>query len=280
MRRYAPISKTVSAAFGAFSIVLVAEWGRLDGSASSNVLFAFALGALYTHLVEYWFHRIPMHRGVPFLENIKTNHQDHHRVFHGDHFRTRRAEELVHVPGRWFVFPPFFLAHYFVLSQLLGAQETVAFLAGAVGHYVAFELTHWFTHLEDNAFDRFIARVPVLAGLRAYQIHHHQIHHERPDLAFNFNPPYLGDLLTGRMPRGIELAPHPAGVGELEPVEEVPSPSALRRFPAAVMANPWRRRVLWYGSAGAAALTIFAVVFLAHGRSARSKWFPTSVVKT
>jgi hypothetical protein len=219
----------------------------------TSVAWLFA-GLLYTQLIEYWMHRVPMHRGLPYLSNVRWNHLEHHRIFHGANFKTRAADDLHHIAGRYWVFPLLFVAHYAVLVFLLPAHAFILFFLGTVTHYVTFELTHWLTHIEDNAVDRFIARIPVLADIRAYQIEHHRIHHETPELAFNFNPPYLGDRLTGHMPTLEEVPvaqPAPAAVVAMEPVAEAPL--------------GWRRRVVRYGSAAAVGFAIIGAVVIAHG---------------
>ena len=165
-------------------------------------MWAFLLlGVVYTQLFEYWYHAVPMHRGLPLLDDIRRNHLEHHRLFHGHHFRTRDPADTWQIPGRWWAFPAIFFVHYALLSSLFETGAVVFFLLGTVSHYLVFEITHWFTHVEDNAFDRFLERIPFLGELRAHQIEHHRIHHEIPVVAFNFNPPYLGDRLTVRMPQ-------------------------------------------------------------------------------
>ncbi len=201
---------TVSAAVLSWLVVAVLEGAGPAGEWRAADIFTWlVLGALYTHFVEYWYHRVPMHKGLRHFRNVKWNHLVHHRVFHGERFKTQDPKAMEHIAGRWHVFPLLFFGHYLVFHWVLRPVSLTAFLGGVVLHYVTFELTHWFTHVEDNAFDRWISRVPVLNRIREIQIFHHWIHHETPDVAFNFNPPFLGDLVMGNLPRYVEPAPAP-----------------------------------------------------------------------
>jgi hypothetical protein len=160
----------------------------------------FALGVLYTHLFEYGYHRVLMHRGLPFLGFVKASHLQHHRTF-AVHFTSRDHRDLDYVVTQWPVFPILFYAHYLLFSPVIEPENRLVFFAGVSCHYILFEATHWFTHLADNAFDRVLARVPLLNLVRARQIQHHLEHHEQPDRSFNFNPPYLGDLVAAAFGR-------------------------------------------------------------------------------
>jgi hypothetical protein len=266
-RTLSPIAGTVSAASAAFLIVLAIHWSEL--TFAPRLLAFLLLGILYAQLFEYWYHAVPMHRGLPLLGDIKRNHLEHHHLFHGANFRTRDPAHSGQIPGRWWAFPILFFTHYGVLTPLLEAEAVVSFLFGAVTHYLAFEITHWFTHIEDNGFDRFVERIPFLRELRAHQIEHHRIHHETPIVAFNFNPPYLGDRLTGKLPRpAISLAPEPH-----EPIVAEPALVPVPTAPALVC--PWPRRFR-YGTAFAlGTAAVIAVALLAHGRWSTLKPHPS-----
>jgi hypothetical protein len=155
----------------------------------------FLAGILYTNLFEYWVHRFPMHRGLPLLRHVRSNHIEHHRVFHGENFRTTNPSDLAHISGRFWIFPVLLAIHYVLVTAFLPIDAALALLSACFLHYLAFEISHWLTHVEDNAVDRVLSRIPVVASIRAYQIEHHRIHHQTPIAAFNFNPPYLGDTL-------------------------------------------------------------------------------------
>lgn len=256
MRHHWPIWRTVLAASAPGVLVTGLHWDALTSVTLSLTSLAWVLaGGLYTQLVEYWCHRVPMHRGVPYLRQVRANHLEHHAIFHGARFKTRNPEDLPHIVGRYWVFPVLFAAHYAVLVLVLPAHALVLFLLGTVIHYLAFEITHWLTHIEDNVVDRAIEHIPILCDIRAYQIEHHRIHHEIPEIAFNFNPPYLGDRLTAHMPNLDDVpqpwVPQPAPIVALEPVVDT--------------SLGWRRRLVRYGSAAAVGFAIVGAVVVAHG---------------
>ena len=257
MRRHGPVIKTALAAFASLLLVASIHAESVFEARPSSMVPWLALGLLYTQLVEYAWHRFPMHRPMPLLRQVRRNHLEHHRIFYGERFQVRSGWELGHIAGRPWAFPILFFAHYVVLVGWLPPAELVAFLLGAVLHYVVFELTHWLTHLEDNALDRLIARIPLVSEIRAYQIEHHRWHHEVPELAFNFNPPYLGDRLFGHMPEGEPaeiLAP-----AEGPPVAPEPEPEG------AVTGRPWARPLFHYGALAALGVAALSVLVLAHG---------------
>lgn len=267
MRVHAPIVRTVTSAVFSYLLALaITDPSVSMGSGAATLLGWLLVGALYTQFVEYFFHRVPMHRGLPLLGDIKRHHLEHHRIFYGTNFKTRREEDLGHIAGRWWVFPLLFLGHYVVLVFLMAPDVLLAFLLGAVLHYVFFEVTHWFSHIEDNAFDRFLGHIPLLGALRAYQVEHHRIHHEVPELALNFNPPYLGDRIFRRMPRHAErLGYRVPGLSQWEPVlpPAVPDmdPSPVGR----VFAEKPKRALVRYGSAVAIGVAVIGLAALAHG---------------
>lgn len=267
MRHHWPIMRTALAASSPLVLVLLAHRDVFSNvTLSLSIAVWFLSGVLYTQLFEYWAHRVPMHRGLPYLNDVRWNHLEHHRVFHGQSFQTRNQADLVQIAGRFWVFPLLFVGHYLVLAMVLAPQAMIAFLSGAVAHYLVFELSHWLTHIEDNSIDRAIARVPLLADLRAYQIEHHRIHHETPDVAFNFNPPYLGDLITGHMPSAAPVRTPPPEVSL------VPAPRTL----AVPVVRGWRRHFVSYGAAAVAGLALVGAIVVAHGLLNQGKRDPTT----
>lgn len=267
MRHHWPIARTALAAITPLVLVLLVHSSALDLSLATAAWFL--IGILYTQLFEYWAHRVPMHRGLPLLTNVRRNHLEHHRVFHGARFQSRDVADLAHIAGRFWVFPLLFLGHYGVLAFVLEPGLLIAFLSGTVIHYLAFELTHWLTHIEDNPIDRAIARVGFLADLRAYQIEHHRIHHEFPELAFNFNPPYLGDRIAGHMPTMTETwTPAPEPILAL-----VPHPAAAA---TASLAHDWRRYLVRYGAAAVTGIALVGAIVVAHGLLSQAKRYPSN----
>ena len=257
-----PIVRTALAAIiSLFAVTLLHRHAFSVADFSPSLLGWVFVGALYTQFVEYWCHRVPMHRRVKLLEQIRLNHLQHHRVFHGKRFQTKDTARFEDIPGRYWAFPILFFLHYAALVWLLPIEVCLAFLLGTVLHYLAFEISHWLTHLEDNAVDRWIAPLPWLGALRLRQIEHHRIHHERPDVAFNFIPPYLGDRLAGCMP------PREALVPAAKPIDAEDCVSAV----GVVASSPWRTPLIRYGSVAAASVALVGAVVLAHGLWAHYK---------
>jgi hypothetical protein len=153
-------------------------------------------GALYTNFFEHIWHRYGMHSRRP-----DPRHARHHRIFYGKGFQTRDPEALREIVTGWYIFPLLLLVHYSVFVVLFGADLAPAFFLGVVLHFVTYEVTHWYTHVANNHFDRFLARIPGLSRLRSIQIHHHQLHHAEPMVNFNFTPPYVGDCAAGVLRR-------------------------------------------------------------------------------
>ena len=196
MRLHWPLLRVTLTATAAFLLAVYGERrGLEDNVPALQILLWGLVGFVYTQFFEYGYHRVLMHKGNGIFASIKKNHLTHHAVFYGENFASRREEDLKHVAGRWFLFPVPFSVHYLVLKPLLASPILICFLAGILVHYLIFEATHWFSHVEDNGFDNLLRRIPVLRAMRNYQIQHHRWHHEIPNAGFNFNPPYLGDAV-------------------------------------------------------------------------------------
>jgi hypothetical protein len=214
LRRHAPILRTTGAATSCFLVLAALRYDELSLSLEPITILWFLAGALYTNLFEYAVHRFPMHRGLPLLRHVRKHHIEHHRIFHGSNFRTANAGDLGQIPGRPWIFPLLLGAHYLLLTLILPIEATMVFLSACLLHYLVFEGSHWLTHLDGNAVDRALSQIPSLARLRERQIEHHRSHHERPSEAFNFNPPYLGDVLaaTRKQPArsAVTVASRPA----------------------------------------------------------------------
>jgi hypothetical protein len=224
----------------------------------------FLAGILYTNLFEYWVHRFPMHRGLPLLRHVRSNHIEHHRVFHGKNFRTANPSDLAHISGRFWIFPVLLAIHYVLLTAFVPIDASLAFLSACFLHYLAFEISHWLSHLEGNAVDRVLSRIPVLASIRAYQIEHHRIHHQTPIAAFNFNPPYLGDALVRPPTRSFgEPGRSPEGEGRwttARPVTDAVPVLARPRLPA--------RPAILYGTALVLGVVAIGIAAIGHTRPA------------
>ncbi|MCU1232797.1 MAG: hypothetical protein JWP63_764 [Candidatus Solibacter sp.] len=158
---------------------------------SFRALVVCLAGALYTNIFEHAWHRYAMHGRRP-----DPRHARHHRIFYGKGFQTSDSEALREVVIAWYIFPLLLTVHYAAFAALFGAGLAPAFFLGVFLHFVTYEVTHWYTHVADNGFDRFLTRIPGVRGLRAMQIRHHRLHHAEPMVNFNFNPPYAGDRLA------------------------------------------------------------------------------------
>lgn len=237
MRPYRFLLKTLAAAWlswGLLALVFGASlvvWARESLPLVVGLIF---LGTVYTQLVEYAVHRLPMHRRIPGLLWVRKSHLMHHRLFHGRHFQTRDPDRLRHAAGRWYGFPILLFVHVMVFSPIFGPGLTAWILLGAVIHYTAFEWGHWACHVEDNGIDRRLLAVPWVGDIRRGQIEHHRHHHEVPVDAFNVTAPYLGDHLAVVASRLPELMVRTALW--LDPRDmPLASPSSLRRGLAALL---------------------------------------------
>jgi hypothetical protein len=249
--RYVPILRTIFSASLAYFLLAAFHFDDLTSPEPFLILW-FVAGLAYTNLFEYWVHRFPMHRVLPLLGFVRRDHLEHHRVFHGANFRTANPADMARVAGRYWMFPILLGGHYAVVGSVLPVNEALVFLFGCYLHYVAFEGTHWLTHVQDNAIDRVLGRLPIVGPFRARQIEHHRIHHEIPVGAYNFNPPYLGDALAGRAvrPRSAPVQPRP----------RVALPLA-----AAVIRRPGRYRT----ALAVLGLMAVGVVAIAHWKTSR-----------
>lgn len=197
-RLHLPLGKVVAAAAASWAAAFLLHVYVLDLPTAQNVrnicFWCFA-GLIYAHLFEYFTHEVAMHRGLAGLRFIRDGHLRHHRIFYGQNFRSRRPEDLRHVTTEWYAFPALLAPHYAVLAAIYPAAAP-AFLFGVTTHFIIYETGHWFTHVAANGFDRALARIPGIGPIRARQVLHHQLHHARPSVNFNFTPPYGGDRLA------------------------------------------------------------------------------------
>lgn len=192
-----PLVITVGCAVGSY----VAAVGLQLGAAgkfeiSLRALLVCLFGAIYTNLFEHSWHRFAMHGRRP-----DPRHARHHRIFYGKGFQTSDPAALSEIVLAWYVFPLLLAIHYAVFAALFGITLAPAFFLGVLLHFMTYEVTHWYTHVTGNGFDRFVSRIPGVRELRTMQIRHHRLHHAEPMVNFNFNPPYAGDRLSGVLRR-------------------------------------------------------------------------------
>jgi hypothetical protein len=152
---------------------------------------------LYANLVEYWGHRVPMHRPVRGLETIHRRHaRQHHRFFTHEAMGFDSTADY-----RAVLFPPVLillflgaLALPLWLALYLFATPNVAWLAVATAfaYFLNYEWLHFAYHCDPRSR---LGRIPGVQRLRRL----HRDHHD-PSLMtrYNFNITYpIGDWLFG-----------------------------------------------------------------------------------
>ena len=193
-----PLYKVLMASFWSYILIALIH-ARFFYNDIFCTAFFFAgyyiLGAIYTNLFEYFWHRVAMHIGIPRLGVIKLSQLDHHRIFHGKDFRSRYGPYLEHISGVWYSFPILLSLHYLVALLILDHSAVLPFLMGSTNHYQMYETIHWYTHVDNNNFDKVIFHVPILRSIRKWEIKNHGEHHEKPDGRFNVTYP-LGDWIA------------------------------------------------------------------------------------
>ena len=152
---------------------------------------------LYANLVEYWGHRVPMHRPVRGLKILYRRHAgQHHRFFTNEEMTYRDSRDFKAV-----LFPPvmiaFFLGGFAVPMWLLLlwlATPNVAWLAVATGmaYFLNYEWLHFAYHCDPASR---VGRIPGVQRLRRL----HRDHHDPALMArWNFNITYpIGDWIFG-----------------------------------------------------------------------------------
>src|SRR4051794_7789209 len=180
----APLVLTTACAAGAYALAVgmhVLAGGAVEVSGHAAALCI--TGAIYTNLFEHVWHRYGMHSRRP-----DRRHARHHSLFYGSKFQRSDPEALRQIVTSWYIFPLLLVLHYSVFIFLFGGALAPLFFLGVLLHFIGYEVTHWYTHVANNRFDRFVSRIPVLRTIRAVQIHHHKLHHANPAVNFNFNP--------------------------------------------------------------------------------------------
>ena len=159
IKLHKPIAIVVLAAITPLLLITLLHLDDLvSRDLSWNFGLLFLVGIVYTHFFEYGYHRVVMHGGIERFAFIREKHLEHHTTFNGDNFTTQKESDLKNIAAQWYLFPAAFLVHYFVVQALLPSQLLLAFFGGVVLHYVVFEVSHWFGHVEDNFFDRILIR--------------------------------------------------------------------------------------------------------------------------
>jgi hypothetical protein len=197
--RHAPLLKSVfAAAIACYFLISSLHASLADHPRPSLTLAScvwFLSGALYTHLFEYAYHRLVMHRGLKGLLFIREGHMRHHWIFHGSRFRSRDPEALKHVTNYWYAFPILAGLHYALFSAVVPPDALPPLFFGITAYFVCYETSHWFTHAESPRFDALVTAIPWLGALWLRQVEHHRRHHHHPLVNFNFTVPFVGDRL-------------------------------------------------------------------------------------
>lgn len=189
---YRPLLKATASPLVAFSLVIYyhrRHYGLYFDVWEWLFWVWFGQGVLYTHIFEYLYHRFVLHEGIPSLEWFKESHRMHHLVFHPQNYKTRNPDDMEEVAVRWFVFPILLFVHYFFFLNFLPPRWIAfapIFFLGVLLRFLAYETTHYFSHLADNFFDRWIKQIPLLRIFRTRQDKHHWRHHTREETNFGF----------------------------------------------------------------------------------------------
>jgi len=152
---------------------------------------------LYANIVEYWGHRIPMHRPVRGLKTIYKRHTgQHHRFFTHEEMKFDSTRDYHAV-----LFPPLMIMFFLGGMALplwvvlyLFATANVAWLAVATAfaYFLNYEWLHFAYHCDPESP---AGRIPGVQRLRRL----HRDHHDPALMTrYNFNISYpVGDWLFG-----------------------------------------------------------------------------------
>jgi sterol desaturase/sphingolipid hydroxylase (fatty acid hydroxylase superfamily) len=141
---------------------------------------------IYSNLMEYWAHRIPLHVPTPGIKQAYKAHGiQHHRFYTAEHM-------AADTPRDWHVvlFHPISYLGFIiflggppglVLWATLGASAGLAFEATALLYFLTYEWMHLIYHLPTTSR---LGRIPGMARLREHHLKHHDM---RLMSKWNFN---------------------------------------------------------------------------------------------
>jgi hypothetical protein len=181
---------------------IIVPWFFIEGLKSVE-LFMIPGAFLVANLVEYWAHRIPMHRSVPGLGVVYRRHTlEHHFYF------THEAMQIEdHRDIKALLFPPELLIFFLIamavplavgVGAIFGQNSGLIFLSTAMGYYFNYEIFHFMFHLpEDSTLGRW-------RWLRYVKVTH-QTHHDLSKMTrYNFNVTYpIADFVFGTLNRDV-----------------------------------------------------------------------------
>lgn len=154
---------------------------------------------ILANLVEYAFHRWPMHKLMQLFKKMyKTHSGKHHRYFNHEHMNIECEDDIHEV----FASPLTVIAFIFLivlpLSFLTGflfsPNVGILFFATCMAYYGLYEFVHFCTHLPDN---HIFMKIPFMKLAKE----HHKLHHNTRMMRkwnFNIGLPFM-DLLFGTL---------------------------------------------------------------------------------
>lgn len=155
---------------------------------------------LFANLLEYNFHRGPMHSRWPALKIVFRRHSlQHHAYFPHNHMAVSSAREayLILFPI-WTIFlvfgvaTPAFLATWYLTSSNVAGL----FLITAICYFLLYEWLHLCYHLPETN------RLTKLRFIKSLKQHHLNHHNPKLMTRYNFNITFpIGDWLMGTIYR-------------------------------------------------------------------------------
>jgi hypothetical protein len=160
-------------------------------------LLAVPLTFLYANLVEYWFHRGPMHRKTRGLGLVFQRHTvEHHHFYTHEKMGWDSSRDF-----RLILFPAWLIVILFtfgivpigyVLHRAISSNVALLFAATNLAYFLNYEWFHFAYHAPEGSW---LSRMPLLRVLRR---HHGEHHDPRAMSSCNFNITYpLADVVFG-----------------------------------------------------------------------------------
>jgi hypothetical protein len=154
---------------------------------------------VYANFIEYFVHRVPLHRKIRGLGMLYERHAvQHHRYF------TDRDVSIISPLQMYYVlFPAVAIVFFiplaagpvaFLISKLFGANAGWLALLTSAGYFAWYETFHLANHLPMT---HWVHRIPGLSSLcRFHRLHHHPSCSKR----YNFNVTFpLADWVLGTL---------------------------------------------------------------------------------
>ncbi len=156
---------------------------------------------LFGNLVEYFIHRILMHRPLWPRALYRGHTLGHHRAFHQDSMAVSSWREMELVMMPWFTIGLFFVALApvaYLVAWAFGPGAAGLLLLTAVGSFILYEGMHALYHFPSSVLEQLgLSDNRVFAWLCAHHRHHHRLTRMRW-VNFNISLP-LSDRLFGTL---------------------------------------------------------------------------------